>query len=88
MILKGKTKEQIEQERLERLTKEIRRNRNRLLEKTDKYMLEDYPISKDLKEQMKVFRQSLRDLTKQEGFPLKIEWPIPPIKDLYIERDT
>lgn len=39
----------------------MRNARNQLLEKTDKYMLPDFPISDDKKEQIKIYRQALRD---------------------------
>ena len=57
---------------------EIRIKRNKLLDETDKYMTTDYPISRDKKTKMKEYRQLLRDITKQEGFPDVIEWPEKP----------
>ena len=41
-------------------------------------MMEDYPISKEKKEEMKTYRQALRDITKQKSFPDTIIWPTKP----------
>lgn len=41
---------------------ELQRNfRNELLEKSDRYMLSDYPLTDDQKNEIKVYRQALRD---------------------------
>lgn len=36
---------------------------------TDKYMLSDFPITGEQRERMMAYRQALRDLPNQEGFP-------------------
>lgn len=38
-----------------------RENRNVLLDETDKYMNPDYPITDEQREEMRVYRQALRD---------------------------
>ena len=59
----------------------IRSRRNSLLTETDKYMTIDYPISEDKKEMIKIYRQALRDIPFQKGFPHDVQWPeIPNIK--------
>jgi hypothetical protein len=52
--------------------------RDALLAETDHYMMEDYPITKEQREEFKTYRQSLRDITKQKSFPSSIEWPKKP----------
>lgn len=52
--------------------------RSRLLEKSDKYMVLDYPITDQAREQWRQYRQALRDITQQPGFPDTIEWPVQP----------
>lgn len=52
----------------------IRQKRNYLLNKTDKYMISDYPLTKEQKAKVIEYRQMLRDLPKQNGFP-NIEIP-------------
>lgn len=60
---------------LEILAESARLERDRKLTKTDYYMLPDYPSDPNNLEEMKVYRQALRDITKQEGFPSKFTWP-------------
>lgn len=45
-----------------------RLERNSMLNRTDFYMIEDYPIHEDLKKLYMGYRQYLRDFTKQENF--------------------
>ena len=59
----------------ENLAEEIRNKRDRLLSQSDKYMLPDYPISDDDRTLIRGYRQALRDITKQESFPLSVEFP-------------
>ena len=58
---------------------QARELRNKLLSETDKYMTLDYPISEDDRKSIREYRQALRDITKQEGFPTEIEWPVSPL---------
>ena len=59
----------------EELAERVRRDRDEKLNETDFFVMPDYPSdSKDL-EEMKVYRQALRDITKQSGFPRNITWP-------------
>lgn len=57
---------------------EVRAKRNRILTDTDYLVNPDYPISDDDREAVKAYRQALRDITKQEGFPLDVVWPEKP----------
>lgn len=49
--------------------------RNKLLSDSDSEMVEDRPSDK---EAWATYRQALRDLTEQAGFPFEIEWPQAP----------
>lgn len=49
--------------------------RRYLLEETDNYALTDRA---EMSEEMATYRQALRDITNQEGFPLNIVWPVHP----------
>lgn len=55
------------------LAYEARARRNRELSACDYYVMPDYPG--EYKEQVKEYRQALRDISKQENFPRGIEWP-------------
>lgn len=51
-----------------------RNKRNALLEETDFYALSDVTMS----EGMSTYRQELRDITTQGGFPSSVTWPTKP----------
>jgi len=55
------------------LANEIRAERDRLLAASDRYVLPDYPIAD--KNAALIYRQSLRDVPDQEGFPYQVVWP-------------
>ena len=61
------------------LAQEIRVERDHLLKDSDRYLLEDYPLSKEKKEAVLQYRQALRDLPQQEGFPLTVVYPKNPM---------
>jgi hypothetical protein len=54
---------------------QVRAERNRRLAETDWYMMPDYPSNPQNLEELKVYRQALRDVPKQEGFPRDVRWP-------------
>lgn len=58
----------------DRKAKEVRDTRNYLLAETDWWML---PDNNQTQAQIS-YRQALRDLPQQEGFPFNIEWPVKP----------
>lgn len=59
----------------EELAERVRRDRDEKLDETDFFVIPDYPSDpKDL-EEVKTYRQALRDITKQSGFPRDVTWP-------------
>jgi hypothetical protein len=58
--------------------RKIRNARNAVLFKSDKYLVSDYPISEQQRNFWIAYRQSLRDITSQEGFPDNVIWPQAP----------
>jgi hypothetical protein len=50
--------------------------RNWLLQSSDWTQLPDVPLA--TKEAWAVYRQALRDITLQAGYPLAIDWPLAP----------
>lgn len=57
----------------------IRRKRDALISGTDYYILPDYPeITPEDLEAIKVYRQALRDIPEQAGFPRNVKWPVVP----------
>lgn len=57
----------------------VRRKRDSMISGTDYYILPDYPSTPDGIEAVKQYRQDLRDITLQSGFPRNVQWPtLPP----------
>jgi len=55
---------------------EVRYQRERLLTQSDWTQLPDIPQA--VKDKWQPYRQALRDITSQPGFPENIQWPEPP----------
>ena len=64
----------------EELADEARTERNQLLADSDWTQLPDArnAMGADKAAEWDTYRQALRDITEQEGFPREIEWPIKP----------
>ena len=58
--------------------KAVRQQRGEKLKETDWTQVADAPVDKAL---WAVYRQALRDVTTQEGFPWDITWPKEPGKE-------
>lgn len=54
------------------LAEEVRKERNQRLTESDWTQLQDSPVDKDLWVE---YRQKLRDISLQSGFPVYITWP-------------
>jgi len=65
-------------DRLKYNTKMSRNKRNMLLTLSDKTMLSDYPHANKL--EWVTYRQALRDVPTQTGFPSNIIWPTAPTR--------
>lgn len=57
------------------VAKAIRYKRDNLIGETDYYLMPDYPSNPQNLEELKVYRQALRDISEQEGFPRDVRWP-------------
>lgn len=57
------------------IAEEARTKRGKLLEETDWTQVLDAPIDAATREAYRAYRQALRDLPQQEGFPENITWP-------------
>lgn len=62
----------------EKLSTEIRNKRDELLSKTDWTQMADSVLSDDEKEKYKTYRQILRDIPDQKGFPYEVVFPPTP----------
>jgi hypothetical protein len=63
-------------QRLETKTEEVRQQRNALLSACDWTQLSDAPVDAAT---WAAYRQGLRDVTDQEGFPWEVVWPEQPV---------
>ena len=61
------------------LSLDVRLERNKILSDTDHLIQSDYPISDEKKQEIKAYRQALRDIPQQDGFPDNIVWPDKPV---------
>ena len=61
------------------LSLDVRLERNKILSDTDHLIQSDYPISDEKKQEIKAYRQALRDIPQQDGFPDNIVWPDKPM---------
>jgi hypothetical protein len=62
----------------EDLAKDARAKRNALIAETDYMVMPDYPLDEERKAAILAYRQALRDVPEQAGFPRQIDWPAKP----------
>ena len=62
----------------EEYASEARGERNALIAETDYLVMPDYPLDAEKKAAVLAYRQALRDVPEQEGFPRQIDWPVKP----------
>lgn len=62
----------------EELAARVRAKRDALIAATDYLMASDYPLDDDKKAELTTYRQALRDVPEQEGFPTNVVWPEKP----------
>lgn len=75
-----RTEEELEKDRLPGITAQARAQRDKLLLDTDWTQTLDAPIDEDTKAAYRAYRQALRDIPAQDGFPRYIIWPELPVK--------
>lgn len=74
----GQYLEFVKSEEYNQLASEVRNKRTELLNGTDWTQVADVDLADKEKEEYKVYRQELRDITKQEGFPYDVVFPNEP----------
>lgn len=68
-----KTAEDLQAEKDEAAAQSVRAKRDKLIAATDFYILPDAPTAPA---GLTGYRQALRDVTEQAGFPHDVEWPV------------
>lgn len=79
----GAEREREEAKRIANMTDEdhaveVRSQRDRLIAETDYLAMPDYPLSEEDRGIVTAYRQALRDVPTQEGFPREVVWPEAP----------
>ena len=64
------------QEKINEAVRDVQRKRNVLLQSSDWTQLPDVPIA--TKKLWATYRQTLRDIPSQPGYPLEVAWPVQP----------
>ena len=62
----------------EELASRARMRRDSMISRTDFYVQPDYPSDPEGLEAVKAYRQALRDVPEQSGFPRNVQWPAMP----------
>lgn len=62
----------------EQMATDVRAKRDALLAASDYTQATDYPSTYAARTAWAEYRQQLRDVTKQAGFPASVVWPVPP----------
>ena len=70
-----RSEEEIEVDRVPIQASSARAQRDKLLAATDWAVLPDSPLDESSKTSLKTYRQALRDVPQQAGFPETIIWP-------------
>lgn len=62
----------------DKLASKIKYEREKLLTETDWTQALDAPIGPESREELRIYRQALRDITEQPDYPHSVEWPEQP----------
>jgi len=68
----------VEQLPLSQAERNIRSRRDGLLQETDWIVIKSYERGENIPAEWELYRQELRDITAQEGFPYSVTWPTKP----------
>ena len=60
---------------LDELASQVRAERDMKIAETDYLAMPDYPLSDEDKAAVMAYRQALRDVPAQDGFPREVVWP-------------
>jgi hypothetical protein len=68
----------VEEQPLEQAERNIRSRRDGLLQETDWIVIKSYERGENIPAVWELYRQALRDITAQAGFPYSVGWPNKP----------
>jgi len=72
------TKAERDQRVLDVKSRDVRSERDKLLSKTDWIVTKSVETGSEIPQEWREYRQALREITEQEGFPLEVNWPTEP----------
>lgn len=70
----------VEQQPLEQAERNIRFRRDDLLQETDWVVIKSYERGQNIPAEWELYRQALRDITEQTGFPYDVAMPTKPLR--------
>ena len=73
-----KSANKVKQEKKASLSSTVRNNRDRFLTETDWVVVKHNELSTPIPQEWLDYRQALRDVPQQAGFPTDINWPTKP----------
>ena len=62
----------------DREASKVRSQRDNLLQETDWIVIKSYERGQNIPAEWELYRQALRDITAQAGFPYEVTWPTKP----------
>ena len=68
----------IENKPIEFTDSEIKTKRKQMLIDSDWTQLPNGPLTSEQQQQWAIYRQNLRDIPQQSGYPFNVVWPTPP----------
>jgi hypothetical protein len=66
----------------------VKTKRDVLLQATDWTQIPNNPLTPEVQQQFVVYRQELRDITLQSGYPFNVVWPIKPVTPAKDQPET
>lgn len=72
------SKQWIQKKPVEFVELDLKNKRNKLLYESDWTQLSNGPLTTEVQQQWATYRQALRDITAQSGYPFDVVWPISP----------
>lgn len=76
-VVTDATPQEVEQRALER-AQSVRSERDFLLQSTDWRIVKSYESGQSISQDWMTYRQALRDVSSQVGFPYSVIWPVKP----------
>lgn len=76
-VVEDATQEEIN-ERVLAETEKVRKERNALIAETDWIVTKNLELNQNVPGKWEVYRQDLRDIPSQAGFPHNVTWPVKP----------